>query len=98
MIHLVAEFDNKDAAIFEFCGGGDLRNDYISSLAAQILTSKVQTSTFWDQSVIIKALISTSSADWIYIPSKASLMVSQNCTVECVFPMGVVVILPSMKF
>jgi len=24
VIHLVAEFDNKDAAIFEFCGGGDL--------------------------------------------------------------------------
>ena len=78
VIHLVAEFDNKDAAIFEFCGGGDLRNDYISSLVVQILTSKVPNSTFWDESVIIKALISTLSADWIYIPSKASLMVSQT--------------------
>ena len=78
MIHLVAEFDNKDAAIFEFCGGGDLRNDYLTLLVVQILTTKVQNSTFWTISVIIKALISTSSADWIYIPSKASLMVSQT--------------------
>ena len=98
VIHLVAEFDNKDAAIFEFCGGGDLRNDYISSLVVQILTSKVQNSIFWDQSVIIKALISTSSADWIYIPSKASLMVSQNCTLRCVFPMIAVSILPHAEF
>ena len=50
MIHLVAEFDNKDAAIFEFCGGGDLRNDYLTLLpvvVVQILTTKVQNSTFW---------------------------------------------------
>ena len=38
MIHLVAEFDNKDAAIFEFCGGGDLRNDYLQLLVFRILT------------------------------------------------------------
>ena len=44
VIHLVAEFDNKDAAIFEFCGGGDLRNDYISSLVVHILNSKLQNS------------------------------------------------------
>ena len=38
MIHLVAELDNKDAAIFEFCGGGDLRNDYIQLLVVRIQT------------------------------------------------------------
>jgi len=37
VIHLVAEFDNKDAAIFEFCGGGDLSAhiDFIGRLDMQ---------------------------------------------------------------
>ena len=47
MIHLVAEFDNKDAAIFEFCGGGDLRNDYTIA-SNSIFGLLVQNSTFWD--------------------------------------------------
>ena len=48
MIHLVAEFDNKDAAIFEFCGGGDLRNDYRYIASSSNHDQKVQNSTFWD--------------------------------------------------